>query len=113
LRVSDFVPRSAIDQVAVFARGASNLCQQDFSLCKCIACGGIYLLDSIDTLYLDGNDLQRQVQLGKGGFRCVHCGAAWDPASHNDAAFAITWAELRESAWSWVATPLRSFGDPV
>jgi hypothetical protein len=112
--MSRYVPSSAIDHAAVHARGASSLCQPDFDLVKCTRCGGIYLLDDTEgLLYVDGNDLSRRAACDGVPLSCVQCGAEMQIGSPSGRAFEITWAELKDSAWSWAATPLASFGDPA
>ena len=117
--MSRYVPETAIDYEAIFRRGGRNFGDEDFALFKCPRCGYVYLLEyEADTVYLDGSDLsKRQDVTGRPviSFICVGCtqalpeGAWAGPRAKEQ--FLVTWQELKASAWSWVATPLASFGD--
>jgi hypothetical protein len=116
--MSRYVPETAVDYEAVYRRGGRNLGDEDFALFKCPRCCRVYLLEyEVDTIYLDGNDLSKRqdVTAIERPFVCVGCG---QPLPEGPVAgprakeeFLVTWQELKESPWSWVATPLSSFGD--
>ena len=116
--MSRYVPETAIDYDAVFQRGGRNLGDEDFALFKCPNCGRIYLLEyEVDTVYLDGNDLAKRQDVTdpSQSFCCVACGQAmprgpWIGPKAKEQ-FLVTWPEIKQSAWSWIATPSRSFGD--
>jgi hypothetical protein len=116
--MSRYVPETAINYDAVFQRGGRNLGDEDFSLFKCPNCGRIYLLEyEVDTVYVDGNDLAKRQDVTdpSQSFCCVACqqpmpkGPWVGPKAKEQ--FLVTWPELKQSAWSWIATPSRSFGD--
>lgn len=116
--MSYYVPETAIDYRAVFDRGGANLGDEDFALFKCPACKQVYLLEyEVDTVYIDGSDLSKREDVTDWNhtFRCVNCRrevprAPW-AGPRVEERFLVTWKELEESAWSWVATPSASFGD--
>lgn len=118
--MSRYVPETAIDYEAVLRRGGRNFGDEDFALFKCPSCGQVYLLEyEVDTVYLDGNDLSKRVNVTdpKQPFQCAGCGqdlseGPWAGPRAKEQ-FLVTWEELRSSSWSWAATPLRSFGDEI
>jgi hypothetical protein len=116
--MSRYVPESAIDYEAVFRRGGHNVGDEDFALFKCPNCRRVYLMEyEVDTVYVDGNDLSKREDATdpQHPFVCVGCrfplpAVAW-AGPRAEERFQVTWPELAASAWSWIATPLRSFGD--
>jgi endogenous inhibitor of DNA gyrase (YacG/DUF329 family) len=116
--MSRYVPETAIDYEAVFRRGGKNFEGEDFALFKCPNCGRVYLLEyEVDTVYIDGSDLTQRVNVTnpKQPFCCIGCSqevpqGPWAGPRVKEE-FLVTWQELSASAWSWVATPLSSFGD--
>ncbi len=116
--MSDFVPESAIDHVAVLERGGANLGDEDFALFKCLNCGLVYLLDyEVDTVYLDGNDLSLRHDIvdSAQGFSCISCQQPFPPdvwaGPKALEKFLVTWSELEKSAWSWVARRSTRWGE--
>jgi hypothetical protein len=107
--MADLVPESAIDYDEIFRRGGRNHGDEDFALFKCPSCGRIYLLEyEVDTAYLDPDDLSRCANVVECSFDCVRCGRRipeGEPWIGREAhpRFAVTWAELEASRWSWVA----------
>ena len=116
--MSHYVPESAIDYESVFGCGGRNTGDEDFALFKCPNCKFVYLMEyEVDTVYLDGTDLSQRedATVINHPFVCVGCKtpfpvAAW-VGPRAEERFQVTWPELAASPWSWVATPLRSFGD--
>jgi hypothetical protein len=116
--MSRYVPESAIDHDAVIRRGGANCGDEDFAVFKCPSCSAVYLLEyEVDTIYLDGTDLSKRIGATDPGFQfdCTKCGkavphGAW-AGPRAEERFKVTWSELQLSAWTWIATPLRSFGD--
>jgi hypothetical protein len=103
------VPEEAIDSAEVFQRGGHNMGDEDFALFKCPNCGRIYLLEyEVDTVYLDPNDLSRRLPVHADSFDCVDCGLRipndepWI-GPRVSPRFGVTWEELRQSDWGWVA----------
>src|SRR5688572_11608737 len=110
--MSRFVPSTAIDECALIALGASGALQSDHYLLRCPACARIFVGDDLGTvLYVDGRDLSRSIALPPGPIACPGCGATL-PARGDDRA-RVTWDDLGASDWSWLATPMRAFGDDV
>ena len=103
------VPEEAIDYDEVFRRGGRNLGDEDFALFKCPNCGRIYLLEyEVDTVYLDPTDLSRRLPVDPESFDCVSCGLRVpddEPWTGPGASprFGVTWGELIQSDWRWVA----------
>ncbi|WP_140627766.1 hypothetical protein [Methylibium rhizosphaerae] len=116
--MSLYVPESAVNYEAVFRRGGRNMGDEDFALFKCPNCGHVYLMDyEVDTVFLDGDDLSKRDDLFDEShpFVCSSCeqpmpNGVW-VGPHAEERFQVTWLELKASRWSWVATPMRSFGD--
>lgn len=116
--MSYYVPETAIDYRAVFHRGGANRGDEDFALFKCPTCRQVYLLEyEVDTVYIDGSDLSKREDVTDWNhpFRCVNCSsevprAPW-AGPRAEERFLVTWKELEDSAWSWVATPSMNFGD--
>jgi hypothetical protein len=110
----DLVPEEAIDYADVFRRGVCNLGDEDFALFKCPNCGRVYLLEyEVDTVYLDPNDLTRRLPVHSDTFDCVACGL-WVPddepwvGPRASPRFGVTWGELIQSDWQWIARPPQS-----
>lgn len=116
--MAHYVPETAIDYETVFQRGGKNHGDEDFALFKCPNCQHVYLLEyEVDTVYIDGTDLSLRQDVTDPStlFQCKGCHQAlpnepWVGPKAKEY-FLVTWSELKESSWSWIAKPLRSFGD--
>jgi hypothetical protein len=118
--MSPYVEERVIDYEAVIRRGGANLGDEDFALFKCPTCSRIYLLEyEVDTIYLDGTDPSQRYDDTDSSrrFVCVGChlplpeGRVAGPRRQDQ--FLVTWKELKESPWAWIATPLGSFENEI
>ena len=103
-----FVPDYAIDEDEVFSRGGRNFGDEDFAVFRCPACGKVYLIDhEVDIVFTDGSDLAARVPINDPGFTCVACGTGMPEhplGRRMTDSTRVTWDQLRDSDWGWVAT---------
>ena len=105
-----FVPEGALDHEAIFEREGSNRGNEQFAVFKCPRCDHIYLLEyEVHTVYLDPTNLAKRVPIGSGTFECTRCGhevprGDW-AGPLVESRFQVTWDELLDSEWAWVAKP--------
>ena len=102
------VPYYAIDVDEVFSRGGRNFGDEKFDVFRCPDCGKVYLIDhEVDIVFTDGRNLAARVPISDPGFRCVACGAEMADHPLGRRMFdgtRVTWDQLRDSEWAWVAT---------
>ena len=103
-----FVPDHAIDYDEIFSRGGRTFGNEDFAVFRCPDCGKVYLVDrEVDVVFTNGRDLAARALSFEPGFRCVACGFDMyqDPPGRGMTEKSrVTWDQLRESDWAWVAT---------
>ena len=105
----DLVPDVAVDDSEVLRRGVQNCGDEHFALFKCPNCGRVYLLEcEAETVYLEPADLSRRFLAFGETFDCVSCGMRvpdnepW-VGPRASPRFGVTWEELSQSDWRWVA----------
>jgi hypothetical protein len=105
----DYVHEEYVDYDEIYRRGGQNLGDEDFALFRCPACDRVYLVDyEVDTVYLDGRDLSRRIDVDGEPFYCTGCreripdDKAW-VGQNPSPRFRVSWALLASSDWAWVA----------
>ena len=108
----DVVPASAIDFDLIKKRGGNNLGEEDYDVVKCGQCKQIYLIEcEVFTVLLDPADLSKRDNTPNEGFHCISCNwsfpflEAWI-GPKGPASMRVTWKELAESPWRWIAPQL-------